>query len=387
MISVTKGGLGNRILSITSAFLYALVTDRVLLIDQEHNMANLFCEPFPNTSWLLPADCPLKNKFSGILGEYPLSYGNMLKSNAIKHSAMELPSNLFLYLCGNADYHDKLFFCDQDQAFLSKIPWLITKSDLYFLPSMFKTFEQELNKLFPNKECVFHHLGRYLFHPSNHVWGLITKYYKDYFAKADKSIGIQIRIFDAEASPFEHVMDQILACTQQEKLLPEFNRETSTASASKNKTNKAVLVTSLYQGYSERLKRLYQEHGKQTGEEVAVYQPSHEWRQQTYSNSHNMQAWAEIYMLSLCDELVTSAGSTFGYVAQSLRGIRPLMLYRIEGRKKPKPPCGRAMSMEPCSHRPSYYDCRAKTDKDPASLAPYLRRCEDISWGMKLVGE
>ncbi|KAI7996370.1 Fucosyltransferase 2 [Camellia lanceoleosa] len=46
-------------------------------------------------------------------------------------------------------------------------------------------------KLFPEKETVFHHLGRYLFYPSNQVWGLITIYYHAYLAKADEGIGIQ----------------------------------------------------------------------------------------------------------------------------------------------------------------------------------------------------
>ncbi|KAK2656238.1 hypothetical protein Ddye_009290 [Dipteronia dyeriana] len=378
-------GLGNRILSITSAFLYALLTNRVLLINQEHDMAGLFCEPFPDTSWILPEDFLFKSEISSFEQNYNHSYGNLLKSNIINASTELLPSYLFLYLSHDYDHHDKLFFCDQEQAPLSKIPWLIMKSNVYFLPSLFliPSFEQELNKLFPDKETVFHHLGRYLFQPSNQVWRLIIKYYQDYLAKAERRIGIQIRVFDVETSPFEYVLDQILACTQKEKLLPEVDTEKPIVAPSKSQTNQAVLITSLFPGYFEKLKNMYEEHPTKTGEVVAVYQPSQEEEQQSYNNSHNIQAWVEMNLLSFSDELVTSAWSTFGYVAQGLGGVRPWILYKIN-QTKPDPLCGRGMSMEPCFHAPPVYDCKAKTTVDTATLVPHVRHCEDIRWGIKL---
>ncbi|XP_028781332.1 probable fucosyltransferase 8 [Neltuma alba] len=60
LIWTAVDGLGNRMLSLVSAFLYALLTDRVLLVKFESNMDGLFCEPFPNSSWLLPRDCSHK---------------------------------------------------------------------------------------------------------------------------------------------------------------------------------------------------------------------------------------------------------------------------------------------------------------------------------------
>ncbi|KAL5732725.1 hypothetical protein ACOSQ2_032417 [Xanthoceras sorbifolium] len=237
-------GLGNRILSITSAFLYALITNRVLLINQEHDMGGLFCEPFPDTSWILPEDFLFKSEINSFEQNYNYSYGYMLKSNIINYSTELLPSYMFLCLSHDYDHHDKLFFCDQDQALLSKVPWLIMKSNVYFLPSLFliSSFEQELSKLFPDKETVFHHLGRYLFQPSNLVWRLITQYYQDYLAKAEKRI--------------------------------EVDTEKTIAAQSENQTSKAVLITSLFPGYFKKLKNMYGEHSTKTGETVAVYQPS-----------------------------------------------------------------------------------------------------------------
>jgi len=46
-------GLGNRMLTIASAFLYALLTNRVLLVEFGSEIAGLFCEPFQQTTWLL----------------------------------------------------------------------------------------------------------------------------------------------------------------------------------------------------------------------------------------------------------------------------------------------------------------------------------------------
>ncbi|KAJ6429466.1 hypothetical protein OIU84_020979 [Salix udensis] len=285
IVWISFSGLGNRILSLASTFLYALLTNRVLLVDQGKDMADLFCEPFPDKSWLLPRDFPLIDQFDSLNQNSPNCHGNMLKNNITTMS----PS-------------------------------------LFLIPS----FETELSKLFPEKATVFHHLGRYLFHPSNHVWGLITRYYRTYLAKADERIGIQIRIFDSRRGPFKHVMDQILSCTLKEKLLPAVDMQDSVVNPSENAKLKAVLVTSLLSGYSEDLRNMYWEHPTMTGEVVGVYQPSHEEFQQTEKQMHNRKAWAEMYLLSLTDVLVTSAWSTFGYVAQGLGGLRPWILYKTE---------------------------------------------------------
>ncbi|KAJ4850741.1 Galactoside 2-alpha-L-fucosyltransferase [Turnera subulata] len=387
LVWMSFSGLGNRILALASTFLYALLTDRVLLIDRGKDMEDLFCEPFPEKSWLLPLDFPLLDQFNSFNPNSTHCHGNMLKTNAMNTSSGVIPSHLYLHLVHDYGDHDKLFFCDDEQSLLAKVPWLIMKTDNYFVPSLFliTSFEQELGRLFPEKGTVFHHLGRYLFHPSNHVWALITRYHQTYLAKADESIGIQVRVFDSRPGPFKHVMDQILACTLKEKLLPEVDMQDSVVTVSENPKLKVVLMTSLNAGYSENLRDLYWEHPTITGEVVGVYQPSHEEYQQTERQMHNRKAWAEMYLLSLTDALVTSAWSTFGYVAQGLGGMRPWILYKPENETTPDPACQRAMSMEPCFHAPPFYDCKAKTGIDTGKIVPHVRHCEDMSWGLKVV--
>ncbi|XWS47995.1 hypothetical protein CRYUN_Cryun13aG0033800 [Craigia yunnanensis] len=127
---------------------------------------------------------------------------------------------------------------------------------------------------------------------------------------------------------FQHVFDQIIACALKENLLPEISREKPIINQSQK--SKAVLVTSWSAGYFERVRDMYWEHPTVTEEIVSVYQPSHEEYQQTEKRFHNRKAWAETYLLSLTDVLVTSSWSTFGYVAQSLGGLKPLILYKPE---------------------------------------------------------
>lgn len=387
IVWISFSGLGNRILTIASAFLYALLTKRVLLVDPGNDMADLFCEPFPETSWFLPLDFPIKDQFKDFNQKSNQCYGNMLKSTVLNTSTESLPPYLYLHLVHDYDDQDKLFFCDQDQSLLERVPWLMMKTDNYFVPSLFliPSFEQELGKLFPEKETVFHHLGRYLLHPSNHVWGLITRYYQAYLAKADERIGIQIRTFESGTGPFDHVMDQILACTTKEKLLPEVDTQGSFITPPRTPKLKAVLITSLSSGYFDIVRNLYWQHPTVTGDSIGVYQPSHEKHQQTGKLLHNRKAWAEMYLLSLTDILVTSAWSTFGYVAQGLGGLKPWILYKPDNQTIPDPPCRRVMSMEPCFHAPPFYDCKAKTGIDTGKLVPHVKHCEDISWGLKLV--
>ncbi|RLN12753.1 galactoside 2-alpha-L-fucosyltransferase-like [Panicum miliaceum] len=196
-----------------------------------------------------------------------------------------------------------------------------------------------------------HHLGRYLFHPNNHVWGLVTCYHDTYLSGAAQRVGIQVRVFGAQLDSTE-LLEQITSCTQKHKLLLEvLAMGESMPPATRAKSTKAVLVTSLKPWYHEQLKSMYLEHAAAIGEVVSMHLPSHEGYQRFGIESHNRKAWAEIYLLSLADVLVTTSQSTFGYVAQGLAGLRPWVMYKPAGdgtTTVPDPPCGRTASMEPC---------------------------------------
>ncbi|KAH6799087.1 fucosyltransferase 1 [Perilla frutescens var. frutescens] len=377
VVWISMNGLGNQMLSMASAFLYALLTDRVLLVDRGVDIPDLFCEPFPEASWFLPSAFPFTSDHFN--SRSPQSYGNLLRNKRNTNTNITNESYIYLNLAHGYDKYDKRVFCDADQTYLQTIPWLVIKSDFYFVPALFlmPSFQQQLHQLFPEKDTVFHLLSRYLFHPTNSVWGLVTRYYQAYLSKAHVITGIQLRIFRIKP-----LLEQILSCTMRENdILPKIKDNNKSTSNLKNNTTVAVLITSLTSGYYDKIREMYLENPTAAGEVVGVFQPSHEEFQQTGKHSHNRKALAEIYLLSLTDRLVTSGWSTFGYVAQGIGGLQPWILYRPENPAAPDPPCRRAMSMEPCFQGPRSYDCNSRRggmDKD-------VRHCEDMSRGLKLV--
>jgi xyloglucan fucosyltransferase len=209
---------------------------------------------------------------------------------------------------------------------------------------------------------------------------VFLRYYESYLAKADTRLGIQVRVFEKDNA--NKLGEQIFACAIEERLLPEAK---SNIQSPQTNNTKAVLVTSLYLEYFDRIRNMYWEHSAATGEIITVYQPSHEGSQQLGNRNHEIKALAEMYLLSMTDELVISAWSTFGYVAQGLGNLKSWILDRPVRDKVPDPSCRRADSIEPCFHAAPHYNCEEKKVDTTMVLPPYLRRCEDVSLGIKLV--
>ena len=391
-------GLGNRMLSMVSGFLYALLTGRVFLVAMPPDAADLFCEPFPGTTWLLPLeDFPVANLFG--LGHNPeQSYTRLLSRKKIVvdsdpvNNATAPPVPAYVYLSLGYQLTDWLFFCGEHQLALGKVNWLLLYSDLYFVPSLYPIagFRDELRRLFPARESASHLLFRYLLHPANPVWGLVTRYYHAYLAPATRRIGVQVRMFGFASVPVDDMYNQILACSRQERVLPEIDGDGDVAAAGTgSKTSTAILVASLYPDYYERLRARYYEHAaaKSGGGWVGVFQPTHEGRQATASLAHNQRALAEVYLLSFSEALLTSGLSTFGYVSSSLAGVRPTILLTAFHHKVPATPCRRAVSMEPCNLTPPWgVECRRgeAVAVGGEDLASHLKVCEDWQKGLKL---
>uniref|UniRef100_A0ACD5Z4U1 Uncharacterized protein n=1 Tax=Avena sativa TaxID=4498 RepID=A0ACD5Z4U1_AVESA len=382
-------GLGNRMLTITSTFLYAVLSGRVMLVNVHQEQEGLFCEPFPGTSWVLPAGFPEGNP-QKLHVDAPESYVNMLKSGLVRADmpASSLPPYVYLHVEQTRLRLSDNIFCDDDQAVLGKFTWMILKSDSYFAPALFLTpmYEKELDRMFPQREATFHHLGRYLFHPTNKVWGIVRRYYEAYLARVDEKIGFQIRIFPEKPVKFDNMYNQLTRCIREHRLLPELGEPlAANATAGADGKVKAVLIASLYPGYYDKIRGLYYENPTKTGEIVAVYQPSHEEKQEYTSNEHNQKALAEIYLLSYCDKIAMSAWSTFGYVAYGFAGVKPWILLRPDWNKEVSQiACVRSTSVEPCLHSPPILGCRDKREVDVAAVKPYVRHCEDVGFGLKI---
>uniref|UniRef100_A0A8R7QYE1 Fucosyltransferase n=2 Tax=Triticum urartu TaxID=4572 RepID=A0A8R7QYE1_TRIUA len=378
-------------LSLLSTFLYALLTDRVLLVHSPDDFSGLFCEPFPgaNSTWVLPPDFPVAD-ISRLGVRSNQSYGNLLDGKKIdndpaKATAQSVPPYVYLHLAHDLRRSDRLFYCNDDQLVLAKVNWLLLQSDFYFVPALYDMaeFEGELRRLFPAKESVSHLLGRYLFHPSNSVWGMITRYYHTYMAQAEERIGVQIRMFSWASIPVDDMYNQIMACSRREHILPDIDVDAAASSGSNSKS-KAVLITSLQADYYDRIKSTYYEHAARGGGMVGVFQPTHEEQQIMGQRSHNQKVLAEIYLLSFSNVLLTTGVSTFGYMSSSLAGLRPtmLMIPKDDG-KVPEPPCVRAVSMEPCFHMTPDVQCQGKV-VNKEELSHHVKECEDVGKGIRI---
>jgi xyloglucan fucosyltransferase len=270
---------------------------------------------------------------------------------------------------------------------------MVLRSDSYFAVALFlmPAYRGELGRMFPAKASVFHHLGRYLLHPGNRAWGIVERFYDGYLAGADERLGIQVRPAPFLPITSEDMYEQIARCAREHDLLP---RVTGTSGdnpgarlpASGVAKVKAVLVVSLKPEYYDKLHSVYYTNATATGEVVTVFQPSHDQDQHTEALAHNERALAEIFLLSYSDRLVTTGFSTFGYTAHSLAGLRPwLLLLPDRNTMTAEVACVRSASVEPCLHSPPSLVCRAEQDLDPVAHVPFLRHCEDVDFGLKLI--
>uniref|UniRef100_J3LYC9 Fucosyltransferase n=2 Tax=Oryza brachyantha TaxID=4533 RepID=J3LYC9_ORYBR len=288
--------------------------------------------------------------------------------------------------------NDPRFFCDDGQDALRRVGWVVLLSDNYFLPGLFMIprFERELSRMFPRRDAAFHHVGRYLLHPSNTVWGMVTRYHTSYLSCAEERVGIQVRSFYWARISTDELYGQIMSCAHGESILPRVQEEDpSNATAGELPAaaarRKAVLVVSLHGAYSERIRDLYYEHGAAGGDSVSVFQPTHLDRQRSGEQLHNQKALAEMMLLSFSDVVITSAASTFGYVGHGLAGLRPWVLMSPLDKKVPDPPCRLAPTIEPCFHNPPHYDCRTRAKGDTGKMVRHVRHCVDFENGVQLV--
>ncbi|KAF2545807.1 hypothetical protein F2Q70_00019890 [Brassica cretica] len=80
--------------------------------------------------------------------------------------------------------------------------------------------------------------------------------------------------------------------------------------------------------------------------------------------------------------------STFGYVAHSLGGLKPWLLYQPKDFKAPDPPCIRSTSIDPCHLTPPSHGCDADWGTYSGKVVPFVRECEDREHdGIKLFDE
>lgn len=415
-------GKGNQLMSLVSAFVYSLITKRVLLITPEANMQLLFCEPFTGSSWLVPSGFPetYVRERSDHHGVFYERVSNISRASQLANASSLLndnideipkPAHLVAYLTNWSQRQDLRFFCPTEQKLLSTIPWLFFWSNQYSVPGLYflPSFRQELNRLFPDR-AVFLHAARYLLNPKDTIWGRIIRYYKSYLAAADRKLGIQVRTWSKEYYP--GISMHVLACATQTGLLPNLSSNPALfgdeddvgdnsgrtggaggsgegpylAVASKESRSSnmfpstrvplplhlqkvVVLVASLRREYHENLTEFYVKYATRDTDHpysIMVVSPSAEEEQRTGILGHDQKVIADMWLLSFMDDVISTPRSTLGYVAHGLAGITPVV-FRDYGLDRNKVPSGESCHLTnlpgPCFiDHPEQMPCPLETD-------------------------
>ena len=169
IIPSCHAGLGNHFMSLLSAFVYALLTDRILLLPAT-NMRNMLCSPFPASDWSLVSLDQLVRKQQLAAPRLP----QLMEMKA--NGALKTVNRAWIHLTSDATQGDQVFFCTY--------------------------FRSNLEAWFPNR-AVFGQLAPYLLHPTNLMWERITRTYQAYHAHADRRVGIQVsKICPTRTDPY-----------------------------------------------------------------------------------------------------------------------------------------------------------------------------------------
>ncbi|KAG6551186.1 hypothetical protein Mapa_007422 [Marchantia paleacea] len=373
-------GLGNRLLSLVSAFAFSLSTDRVLLIDTRGHLASLLCEPFNSSSWKLPGSFPY-----GEVQEFP-GLGD------VENYQNEVGINLNLR--HQQSQRDQAFFCPETQEHLKDVKWLAWNSNQYYVPRLFmvRAFWMKLNPLFPNASHLFSQLVRFLCLPANPIWAKTERTYQSYLLSSRKLVGLQVRAqMLQEFSP--EVYDKVRSCLLGGGIVPNVSQHNSAPRHFSLRGKKSmgseggtsIFVASLQREYYEALRDLYTDRGTEDGSLVSVHMVAYEGAERfTYDQA--VKAYIDIWLLSFSDTLVTSGWSTFGYVAQGLAGVQP---YMMNLREDAAPPfCYFGHSIDPCNHYPFLFKCgttRNLSKEHETWVNEHLRPCQDESQGLQIV--
>ncbi|CAK9864392.1 unnamed protein product [Sphagnum jensenii] len=414
-------GLGNKILITVSCFLYAVLTQRVLLVPSSNILVtDIMCEPFEGSSWKVDQQAigfPKASPFWASMEQLLSGLHSSMDSH--NDRATQNGANI-PYAADVTDNHlwfqpDNRFFCPTEQIFMRNVTWVNLSGNQYFVPKLFgiPIFRATLEALFPTR-LVLTHLLRTLLLPGDPVWLQVEKVQAMQPDRADRRLGVQIRYLGGqEQFDLMHIVleSRIKKCALQNGMLPhqadstgrnisrrlqssnpstESNSHITAQSINSSAVRRTtVFIASLYDSFEKSLSSDYLQNPPGNGEEVTVVQLSNR-HDQGYSVEEDVQALTEIILLSLSDDIIITPMSTFGLVAQGYGALRPWFM-GMEFYEGPYPPCTEGQTTEGCYHVPEKilscpYDPELH-DKSILEIVPYVKDCLPADWpgGIQLI--
>jgi xyloglucan fucosyltransferase len=415
--TVLGSGLGNHILITASCLVYAVLTQRVLLLPSTNPLANIVCEPFEGSSWKVnegKIGFPVPSTF-WLSTEQFLSEVDLFVRSQNKDAIHEDPTTTTVHatdvtIRSEQRYQpDNRFFCMTEQKFLRNVTWVYLEGNQHFLPKLFviPIFRTTLESLFPSRMVLTHVLRRCIL-PDDSVWQRVEQVHEMQPDHADRRLGIQIR-YTGGHSQFEQSHSlwevRIKQCALENGMLPQHGKaatrdvtrtsrsnlstaesnpfnvqyiDHSVAASAVNGTTTTVFIASLYDSFERSLNSDYVEEPPANGEQVTVVQLTSRHEQSFYSREEDEQALVEIILLSFSDDVIVSPRSTFGSVAHAYGALQPWVIATqvIEGQEAN---CLKAQSVDACYHTPErYLSCPHDAEVHGSSvleLVTYIKDC------------
>lgn len=345
-------GIGNQVLGLVSTLTLAMITDRVLLIQDEQQLFRFFDPPLDGKVQLAPQTIPINEIVSEAM--------KIRFNKDIGDKAQLAASFLMTHESKEEDFQALL--CFDPVKDWKNVKYMVVETCQYFVPLLFANghTREQMETLFPDRR-VFSRLVSVLFRPIAHLQTRIKSVNSESksLSSVNRVIGLQLRTFDGATS--RESLDLNAQQCLEEKF-PEFKEQKS--------LHPCLFMAALNAEHNDwfhihdpnaRIFALPNEGG------------------QTFSDQQLESAIIDIWALGMADELIVSPYSTFGYVAAGLRET-PSYLITDHG-------CVKQSGGEPCFHHgieqmPKDL-CPAGTSSK-IQMASYLGQCPDVSAGMKL---
>ncbi|KAG6542750.1 hypothetical protein Mapa_015825 [Marchantia paleacea] len=398
-------GLGNKMFTLASGILYAIITQRVLLVPTTNLVPEITCEPFPGSSWRLdpetfptPPEQFVTGDSSWILDtEFFDRVDRMMKIVPNANGTASLGPLAYAVGVKRHEWQPKgRFYCDTEQRTYSQSTWMYTSGCIYTIPKLFAipSFRPVLEGLFPDRMAMTR-VVRSLLLPDNTVWDRVRRLQHVYLSGADRQLGLQVRYRDGREmyTKMNNIVNKrITDCAHHNGLLPRLTSELNSKLLSATNTSAPnpvvkVFIASLFPGVHESLSKLYVRNPSVSGEDVGLVQITQDETQE-FSVEADRQAFTEVILLSLSDHLIVTPMSTFGGLAQSFGALTP---WFIDYRSESSTPCERSPTVEVCNqYSIKSYSCPHDSDVNGQrfdQLIDYIKDCPviDHDLGIQLI--
>lgn len=389
-------GLGNKVLPTLAVLLYAVLTQRVLLVPATSRLPVIMCEPFQGSSWGVDPEQLFTPSENHENVWRPFSEFVSLVDTTVAQGYLDRtqnPKKPYSIRTATWCQPEPRFFCNMEQEILqTEVPWLYFTSCILFMPKLFTipAFRPVLHDLFPDRMATTHMI-RTVMLPADPVWARVRSVERMYFHHADRRVGVQVRYRDLQPqfdTLHNIINSRVLQCAWNHNMLPLFNTSPSTSDPDAPSTATTILVTSLFPDLRDYLSELYHRNPPPTGDTVGIFQLS-KGEVQKFGVEEDTQALTEVICLSFSDNLLVTPLSTFGGMAQAYGALKPYFLeYRSENNL---PPCEQGYSIDPCNQDPEMvYICphdRRVDGKQITDVVRSIRPCPaiDTLHGVQLV--